>query len=165
MLRLRRDLIPVRSEEFEAAAFDLFVEQHVIIGIKGREATEEDVDDDAKAPDVTRAVVPLHPQHLWRYVPRRTARRLQRCALRVEELREPKVGDLDLCTWAAFGHEHILRLEITVGDPHAVQVLDRIEQLDRQCDRIRLGEKLKKKRINSEIWGEWGVTYGGNGCG
>ena len=60
MLGLCRDLIPVRSEEFEAAAFDLFVEQHVIIGIKGREAAEEDVDDDAQAPDVTRAATDLY---------------------------------------------------------------------------------------------------------
>ena len=26
-----------------------------------------------------------------------------------------------------------------------------------------MGEKFKKLELNSEIWGEWGVTYGENG--
>ena len=99
--------------------------------------------------------------HLGRKVLRRATQRESLVAL-THLLGKAEIDDLDIAL--RLKHQ-ILRLEITVGDPHAVQVLDRIEQLDRQCDRIRLGEKFKKKRINSEIWGEWGVTYGGNGCG
>ena len=28
-----------------------------------------------------------------------------------------------------------------------------------------MGEKFKKLELNSEIWGEWGVTHGENGLG
>ena len=43
------------------AGLYLLVELRVIVGVKGREPAEEDVDDDAERPYVARLGVPLHP--------------------------------------------------------------------------------------------------------
>mmetsp|Transcript_9520 Transcript_9520/g.28992 ORF Transcript_9520/g.28992 Transcript_9520/m.28992 type:complete len:217 (-) Transcript_9520:635-1285(-) len=53
--------IPIRAEELVLTPLDLLVELRVIVGVKGREPAEEDVDDDAERPYVARLGVPLHP--------------------------------------------------------------------------------------------------------
>ena len=79
-------------------------------------------------------------QHLRSNVPRRPTRGLHQVGLLVEKLAQPKVGDLADCVRALGSHQHVLGLQVAVGDALVVHELQRLEQLVSGALRVGLRE-------------------------
>ena len=57
IFRFFGDGIPIWLQELVVALLDSLKQLRVIVGVKGREATQQDVDDDTERPDVARLVI------------------------------------------------------------------------------------------------------------
>jgi len=119
-----RELVPPRKGEVIPGVQDLLEERGKLFFVKGREAAQQDIEDDAYRPHVHCArLVPPVLEYLGRDVARRAANRLHHVSL-AHHARQPDVRNLDCLPLA----QEVLRLEIAMDDLPRVEVAERIAQ-------------------------------------
>ena len=136
VLGLGRNAGPRLRVEVELPLDDL--EEDPVLGLrpKRRQARQEDVDDDARAPHVGLEPVAL-PQHLGRDVVGAPHDLLAHLA-RPEERRQPEVGRLERGVLGLVEEEEVLGLEVAVDHAHRVAHLDDADDRPRRLRGRRL---------------------------
>ena len=118
---------------------DSLVDGLDVLGLEGRAADDESVEDDADGPrvDLEAVAIRLVEQHLGRDVVGRAADRLLALAGDLDERGEPEVADLDVHVLV---EEDVAELEVAVDDLVRVHVLARADELHHEEARLGLGE-------------------------
>ena len=115
--------IKLRVIEVEGSLTHGPIDLSLVRAMEGKEAAEDDVHHNPQAPTVALlAVVAL--EHLGCQIVRRTHDCLKSCILAIKmrgELAQAEVDYLDALVGAI---HHVFRLDVPVGDPHVVQVVD-----------------------------------------
>mmetsp|Transcript_11060 Transcript_11060/g.25932 ORF Transcript_11060/g.25932 Transcript_11060/m.25932 type:complete len:286 (-) Transcript_11060:305-1162(-) len=123
VLRLGRDLVPVRGRKRVAGLVHRFKDEPVVVAVEGRVGAEEHVHNHAQTPQVAALVVILAP-HLGGGVVNGADARAE-ALVALEEAREPKVDHPDLPNVPLFKEQKVLRLEVPVR--HLVQGVERLD--------------------------------------
>lgn len=131
-------------------AFLLLVQHLGDVGVvEGQVGTEQDVEEDAHAPDITlAAVVGFSLQHLGRRVGCAAAEGpAQLPVVPGEPLGEAKIRQLQSVAL----QQGVLALEVAVGHPAAVAVLDGLDQLAEKRPGARLGQGTLTEHIVKDV--------------
>jgi len=107
--------------------------------VERREPAEQDVENDAQAPEVDGLVVRLVFEHLGRHVTGRTARRRHGLAFGAAVLGQTEIRDLDGTVRFLRQIQQVLRLQVPVHNANVVQVRNRGRYVANEIRGLLLG--------------------------
>ena len=133
------------GRELVVAIHDLLVDAQGVVVVERRVARKHFEDQHAQRPPVDELVVALALDDLWSQVLRRAAEGVGAVA---DDLGKAEVGDLDV---SLLVDEEVLRLEVSVGDVHGVEVLECEHDLGREEEGDVVGEAAFPPQESEEL--------------
>ena len=142
---LSQQVLGVAAEslrDLELAAYDPVVELVEVVVVEGQVAGEHGVEHDSQRPDIgLDGVVFLFGEHFWWRVAGRAAGSFY-FLISLVEPPEPEVDELHL--HLVFAQQQVLGLEVAVDDVLGVEVLQRVDDLNKKSERGFFVEVLSR---------------------